>query len=280
MSAPQSDAPTRSPLAGCMILVIAVLVMVFAVVFMIRVFYRQADEIEKFTEKQPVALAIATATPEQADALTRRASAFRAALEKGESAELALDADDLNRAIALYEPLKDLRGTFSVQSITPNHLKIAISYQLNSRPRMAKEGESGFVTTDPWYLNATLTTRPVLTKGELALVIDQIVPNNGVEAPEPFRQLMSPYRVTERYLQDKQLAPLMAKLTGVELKDDKLVLRRKDGETAPDTISDKQVDIMSGKFFKVLGFAACGFLVLVGLLLVIALRKKAQRENS
>lgn len=278
MSAPKSDAPARSPLSGCLIMIIAVLVMVFLVVFSIFTLFRQADAIEKFTDEKAQPVQVAAVTPEQLTDLTSRTRAFGEALKQDKPAELAITADDFNRAIASYEPLKDLKGTFFVEEISSDYMRVAIAYQMNGKPRLAREGESGGVVSDPRFLNAKLTVRPVLTKGQLVLLIDRIDAANGAAVPDQFRELMSPYRITDRYLSDKEIGPLMAKLTGADIKDGKLVLRRKDGETPPDTITNEQVDFMSGKFFKVLGFAACGFLVLVGLLLVVALRKKAQQN--
>jgi hypothetical protein len=147
---------------------------------------------------------------------------------------------------------------------------------MNGKPRRTREGESGWVTTDPRYLNGTLVARPELAQGEIVFRIDAIdVP--GAVIPEPFRKQMSPYRITERYKTDPVLGPAMAKLTGLEFSDGKAIVRKTPGENPPDTVTNDQVDFASSRLFKAFGVAAAIFLCIVGLLLFIGLRAKRRK---
>lgn len=267
----------RSPFAGCTILIAALLVMVFLVVFSVFTLFRQYGEIEKFTAEKPVPVEVAPLEGRDAELndLAERLETFRQALGGEEPARLALDADDLNLAIAAYEPLKELRGTFRILGMDGETMRIAISFPLNGKPRLTREGEEGMVTSDPRYLNGTLIARPGLLSRELVLSIDRIeVP--GAAVPEEFTGQMSPYRITERYVADETLGPLMAKLTRVSLADGRLVLERIPGELPADIIGPERVDAARNRLFTVLGVAACLFLLVAGAVVFLGLRAKGR----
>ncbi|HEY8992048.1 MAG TPA: hypothetical protein VIM46_08735 [Luteolibacter sp.] len=273
------QATARSPFAGCTIMIVCVLVMVFLVAFSTWALFRQADEIAKFTSEKrvPVAETVVQGRESDANALAERLETFRQSLDREDATRLELSADDLNLAIAAYEPLKDLRGTLRIEEIhADGKIVAAISFLMNGKPRLARDGESGVVTTDPRYLNGKLVARPELAQGEIALRIDSIdVP--GATVAEPFRKQMSPYRITERYKQDPVLGPALAKLTSLEFAEGKVIAHKTPGVTPPQTITREQVDFASSRLFKAFGVVAAVFLVIVGILLAIGLRAKARR---
>lgn len=276
---PAPEASARSPFAGCAILIAALLVMVFLVVFSTFTLFRQFNEIAKFTAEKPAPVEISPVENREADlnSLAERLETFRQSLAGDAESSLALTPEDLNLAIAAYEPLKELRGTFRVISAEGETLRIAISFPLNGKPRLTREGESGLVTSDLRYLNAVLIARPGFSQRELVLKLDDIeVP--GARVPREFIEQMSPYRITERYLKDPVLGPLMARLTRAEITGGKLVLTRVPGETAADVIGKAQVDSASAKFFKFLAAAACVFLVIAGGIVFLGLRAKAAKS--
>jgi hypothetical protein len=199
---------------------------------------------------------------------------FRQQLAGDSQATLALSPEDLNLAIAAYEPFKELRGTFRVMGIEGESVRIAISFPLNGKPRLAREGEPGWIASDSRFLNGILVARPQLLKHEVVLSLDAIdVPGKKV-APEFIGQ-MSPYRITERYLTDPAIGPAMAKLTRVGIADGKVVLTRVPGENPADKITDAQVDSASGRLFTTLGIAAAIFLAFAGVIVFIGVRAKA-----
>ena len=277
MSTPEepAKATARSPFAGCAIFICVGLMMVFLIVVSIVTFYRQYHEIAKFTADQPVPVAITPTEGREAELnqLAERLETFRQNLVDDKDSTLALSADDLNTALAVYEPLKDFRGTLRVEEIGEKNLRIAVSFPLNGKPRLTREGESGIITTDRRYLNGTLIAQPELFEGEMVLQISDIqVP--GKTVAKEFIERMSPHRITERYKDDPVIGASMKKLTGVEISGGKLVLRRKGGETIVTTITDKQVDAASGRLFRFLGVAASIFLIFVAGVLFLGLRKK------
>ncbi len=272
------DASARSPFAGCAILIAALLVMIFLIGFSILTLFRQFNEIAKFTAEKPVTVEISPLENQEPalNALAERIEEFRQQLAGDGKATLSLTPDELNLAIAAYAPFKDLRGTFRVLGIEGETLRIAISFQLNGKPRLTRDGETGWIASDPRFLNGTLVARPTLLKREVVLLLDDLeVPGSTV--PQEFIGQMSPYRITERYLTHPDLGPAMAKLTRVGIADGHIVLSRVPGETPADMITDAQVDKAGSRFFTILGVAACGFLVFAGLIVFLGLRSKARR---
>jgi hypothetical protein len=272
-----AKATARSPFAGCAIFICVVVMMVFLIVISIVTFFRQYKEIAKFTDEKPVPVEVTSIEDREGDLnrLAERLEVFRQDLVDEKDTTLSLSADDLNTSIAVYDSLKDFRGTFRILEIGEEDVRIAASFPLNGMPRLAKEGESGGITTDPRYLNGTIIARPELFEGELVLQISDIqVP--GKTVVKEFIERMSPYRVTERYKTDPVLGSSMVKLTGVELSGGNLVLRRKAGEVISTTITDEQVDAASVRLVKFLAIGASLFLLFVACMLFLGLRKKRE----
>lgn len=273
-----ADASARSPFAGCVILIAALLVMVFLIGFSTVTLFRQFNEIAKFTAARPVPVAVAALDHQEAalNGLAERLEAFRQQLAGDAPARLALTPEEMNLVIAAYEPFRDFRGTLRVAGVAGDTLRLAIAFPLNGKPRRARPEERGWITSDLRYLNGELIARPVLSHHELVLQIDAIeVP--GTPVPREFIEQMSPYRISERYLTDLALGPAMAKLTRVGIADGQLVLTRVPGENPADVIGKPQVDSASHRFFAILGIVACVFLVCAGVVVFLALRAKTAR---
>jgi hypothetical protein len=173
---PDRQETARSPFAGCAILIAALGVMVFLIGFSILTLFRQFNEIAKFTAEKPVKVEISSLENKQAEIaqLTERIEKFRQELTGDGEVSLALSADDLNLAIAHYDSLKELRGTFRVISVQGETLRVAISFPLNGKPRLTHDGETGWITSDSRFLNGTLIARPTLLKKEVVLGLDTI----------------------------------------------------------------------------------------------------------
>lgn len=279
---PQPEQATaRSPMAGCTILIVALLVMVFLVVFSVLTLFRQHKEIVKFTDDSPVTVALVSLDGRDAEinALSERLELFRQQLSEEGEARLELSPADLNLAIAVYEPFKELRGTFRVESIAKGAMRIQLSYPLNGVPRLSKDGEEGFLTTDPRYLNGVMVARPVLSSGQIILMLDDIEVEKA-KVPDDFIQQMSPYRPTERYLEHKILGPAMAKLTKVAATGDGLVLLREPGKKPGEAISEEQVNQGVSRFLMIFGGAASLFLLFVGIMIFLGLRQRARRGDA
>lgn len=271
----------KSPYAGCAIFIAALLVMVFLIGFSISVLFRQSNEIAKFTAEKPAVVEVEPLEDREAELnrLAEKLETFRLAVDDDESATMELTAEEMNLAIAAYEPFKDFRGTLRVASISPEEIRLEISFQLNGRPRLAKESEGGWITSDPRYLNGTMIAGLGLLNGELVLQLSDIeVPGKKV-APE-FVAQMSPYRVAERYVGGEGIGGVMSKLTSVELGEGTLRFVKTAGVTPTDTVTNAQVDAASQRLFMFFGIAASLFLLFVAVVIFLGLRLKKRREAA
>ncbi|MDP4625162.1 MAG: hypothetical protein NWT08_08490 [Akkermansiaceae bacterium] len=274
-----NEVSQKSPFAGCAILIAAVAVMLFLIIFSVTVLFRQYNEIAKFTAEEPEPLAIENLENRESElnALAEKLEAFRQSVTDGETAALELNADEINLAIAAYEPFKDLRGTFRVSEITPEALRAKISFQLNGKPRLAKEGETGWMASDPRYLNATMITVPGLLQKEVILQIRHILVEGAEVAPQ-FEEQMSPYRIAERYIGTEGIGTVMEQLTTVELDEGVIRFVKTKGEVPADTVTNEQVDVASKRFFTFFGIAACIFLLFAGTVIFVSLHLKKSRD--
>ena len=257
---------TRSPFAGCAILIAALLVMAFLIGFSTVTLFRQFNEIAKFTAEKPAPVAVEQVADQEAalNRLAERLEYFRQQLVGGGSATLELTPAEINLAISAYEAFRDLRGTLRLTAAEGDTLRLAISFPLNGKPRLARHGENGWITSTPRYLNGTLIARPALLKQEVVLQLDSIeVP--GAQVPREFVERMSPYRIAERYLTDPVLGPAMAKLTDVRITAGKLVLSRVSGGAAAGAIGKRQVDRASRRHCLILGGVAGVLLMCAGI---------------
>lgn len=266
----------RSPFAGCFILIAAIMVMVFLIGFSTWVLFRQFAEIERFTETTPrprEVAQIATSHQTEAVALIEKIEAFRQKIHDHAHASVRLSADDLNLAIAIYEPLHELRGTFEVLSISEDAINIAISFPINGKPRRTRNDEPGWITSDSRYLNAIMRARPALLQGEVILEILEIHPYREAGVPREFIELMSPYRIAEPYLAHPHLGPAMAALTRVTIEDSSVVLAHEPGVDPEDFITQAQVDSGARRIFMFFGFGATIFLIFAATAIIIGLQK-------
>ena len=261
-----------------MILVAGLAVLVFLASFSVWALFRQYAEIAKFTAEKPVPVPVATMEGREPEinALAAKLEAFRQNLaDHKDDTRLVLTPDEINLAIAAYEPLKPLRQTFHVTAAEDDALKIAISFRLNGKPRLARRDEPGITASDPRFLNATLTARPKVVSRELVLEI-LAIDVQGATVPMEFIGHFSPYRVADAYREHPDIGPVMAKLTSATLADGAVSLNRLAAETPGGEISRDDVDHARNRFFAVLGIGASIFLAFVGVILFIGLRAKAR----
>jgi hypothetical protein len=271
----------KSPYAGCAILIAALLVMLFLIGFSISVLFRQANEIAKFTHDKPAVVAVSTLEDREAELnrLAEKLETFRLAVINGESATLELTAEEMNLAIAAYQPFRDLRGMLRIASISREEIRLEISFQLNGKPRLSREGEGGMVTSDPRYLNGTMVAKPGLLNKEVVLQISEIeVP--GKTVARGFLGQMSPYRIAERYVGKEGIGGVMSELTSVELADGTVRFVKTAGVKPKDTITNAQVDSASQRLFMFFAVAACLFLLFVAIVIFVGLRLKKRNEGA
>ena len=167
----------------------------------------------------------------------------------------------------------------SKAEITKDALIIDICYKLNGRPRLAKEGEDGPVTSDPRYLIGTIKGHPQLMRRELVLKVDSLeVP--GATVPEGFLNHFSTLRIFEAHLKHPVLGPAMAAMTRAGLEEGKMVLARVPGELPPETVTEEQFRQGGGRLITWLGVGACVFLAFATAMVFFGIRKQRRAEKN
>lgn len=278
---PPPESSGRSPFSGCLIFIAAISVMVFLIGFSTFVLFRQYAEIEKFTDTEPAPRGVISIQDHEGEMveLAQSLEVFRQQLKGDKPTTLGLSPRQINLAIAAYEPLDELRGTFEVLTIGPEHMEIAISFPLNGKPRLTRGDEQGWITSDSRHLNAIIEARPALLQHEVILEILEIRPANQADVPREFIELMSPYRITERYLDQPVLGPAMAALTRVGLEDGALTFTREPGVAPVDFISDDAVDAGARRFLLFFGVGSSLFLIFAATILFIGMRNAKKTVN-
>ena len=192
--------------------------MIFLVCFVVWNLFKLDDEISKFTTDTPVATTVPDLVTDAAafNRFKAKLELFKSAVAGGEEASLRLSAEDINFAIASDDRFKDLRQTFSVNEIKDGKLHVQISFPLRGRP----------MSGEMRYLNGSMIAVPSLSGPEIILTVERIdSPGTTVtEVPAGFIGQMSPYRIAQRYMDDENLGPWMAKLSSVEVDGAEVVL--------------------------------------------------------
>lgn len=262
--APQeSDAPQRSPLAGCSIFILAGLIMIGLVGWTLYTLNFQAKAIAGFTDETPKPTPLAPTTDTAAiGELETKLRAFSTAVQAGESTTLTLTTDDLNLAIATYDRLEELRETFYVQELRADgSMLIQISFPLGKAPFKDRIN----------ILNGTMEARPLLIDGEPILRVEKITPSRG-EVPAPFLEHFSPYRLFERYMEDDQiLSPILAQMDSLEIKSTQLIITA-DPDAAPVEVSEDE--FKDGAKRTLLLFMSISSIVLMLVVIAIVLKKR------
>jgi hypothetical protein len=261
------DPSTRSPFAGCSIVLIGILAMGFLVVFVVWNLFKLDEEIAKFTTDDP----IPTPVPDLVEDVTAfndfqsRLQLFKDAEGNGEDTTLALSPHDINLAIATFEELSELRQTFSVTKIADGRMHIAISFPLRGKP----------MSETTRYLNGTMIAVPSLAGDEIILEIEKILVPDAV-VPDGFIGQMSPYRISQRYMEDPFLGRWLRRLTSVSVIDGKLLLTV-DAAEADEEELPEDVTPYINRFLLVSALSAVGFILIVAVIGLLIRRKKRQR---
>lgn len=264
------NAPARSPFAGCLIMLILASVAIFLISVSAYSLIQQNKEIDKFTAATPMPLTLPVIEGKEAELndLHARLQRFRDGLisRPEETTSIELTVSDLNYVLATMTPLQDYKPYFSVKEIRDGAVIADHTRPMNGMPGSGEKR----------YLNAEVALKPVLAEKMLVLQVAELtVP--GKTVPREFIAQIPPYRLGLEMQKDSVLGPVLEKLTAMEAKTGKLILRRIPGEVSQATVSDQQVD---SAFTRILRVLVCGFLLIAGLGLFFGLRAKAKKERA
>ena len=253
-------------------MLIGIFAMLFLVGFVIWNLFKLDKEIGKFTADNPVPTPVPDLVAEVSayNDFKSRLQLFKDAEGNEQDATLELSAKDINLAIASFDEFEELRHTFSVREIEDGKLHIAISFPLRGKP----------MSETMRYLNGTMIAVPSLSGDEIILTIEDILVD-GADVPQGFIGQMSPYRISQQYMEDEFLGPWMKRLTEVSIVEDQLVLTVNIAQAKQEELPE-DVSPYINRFLLVSAAAAVGFILLVVIigLLTAKSRKRNQRKNT
>lgn len=268
-TAPTSNEPVRSPFAGCLILSLAAVIVLGLAFFAWWTVDRQAKEISKFTdtEAKPVTLLVPEEHQGELNTLVAKMQHFRHEVENKRASQLDLSAEDLNLAIAAFDEGKQLRRTFFISKIAQDQLIADISFKLGSSPFSDREN----------HLNGKLDTKPALTNGQIYLDVEKITADRG-SVPDPFREHLSPYLITEMYLEHPQIGPILKALTSIKTTENQLSLIYDPKVTPPSAQMEAAQSVKQTRNFMAL-VAVIVILTMILLFVILAKRRQLKKEK-
>lgn len=257
-----------SPFAGCSIFIIAGALAAGMIAFTIWTYFKVKDTIAGFTEEAPRSIELVeTKGRESAQtALKAKLVGFRHNIEARHQAEITLDADELNLAIATFDILKPHRHNLAISAIKDGHIEAAISFPVKSR----------MGSDEMRYLNGSITVQPELVEGAAFPRVMEIRPAKPGHIPDEFKKFISETLLRPLH-EDKELGPVFKRLSAVEIRDKTLVLRTDPDYVAPDAPPEDK-EPMFERLMTGFAIIAVVFLTLVAAIIVLSRRKAKQSQ--
>lgn len=233
--------------AGCFIFLFILSTVLFLAIFSWWQYgdYKKAI-IQISEETQSKTELASTSDQSQLDALTTKISEFSTKVRAKEAAQMELDKDDMNLAIAHYPKLETLRSTLFVKEITDSHIVTDIAFEV----RAGFDGQR--------FLNAEMKLRPVIAKGSIFPIADEITPDTGSAMP-PKMTKEFPTLLFTSYRNDKELEDVFHHISTVELKDGKMLITSDPQTIDPDAIPE-DVSMEEGRALQLFGLLAFIFI--------------------
>lgn len=275
----QEEQP-RSPLAGCLILIVMAIVALVIASSAAWALKKQTEAIAKFTQEDAKTAPIIDILEHQSEfnSLVNRIDRFEHEIENKRSSALKLCPTDLNLAIAHYDSLKGFRGQLSVDTISEDTISGCIHLPLNSTEKLP-----GFICNllnieqRPNNLNGSYQAKALLTDGSLIATLTQITPDIG-EIPSEFLSGISRLKVSGEVKEESKLAGLLKKLTSVETREGLFVLTYDPQGTSPSVKEESDEIANKAKQFVALG--ALIFLLTMILAFIIISRWRKSKTSQ
>lgn len=260
-----TDAPKKfSPFAGCSIFIIAGVLAASMAGFTIWSYFKVKGTIAGFTDESAQSIEIVDLKGKESAqvAIKEKLVGFRHQIEAGHKAEITLNAEEMNLAIASFEILQPHR----------NHLKITSIQDGKMEARIAFPVKSGMTTDLMRFINASITIEPELVEGAAFPRVTAVEASTGTEVPEQFRKFISE-TLLHPFKEDKELGPVFSSLSAVAIEGDTLVLQT-DPEYQPVTAtSEEDKQPMFERLMTGFSIIAVFFLAIVSVIIILSRRK-------
>ncbi len=206
------DRPRSSPLSGCIILIVTIVVFGGLIVLYTTVGLWMNRQIEAFTSENPIELPIPSTTPAQTDAVMAKLKELQTAAEANEIARVLFTVEDLNALFATLPLLEDYKGKASIQSITTDGIFVEMTQQM----RALMPGQRR-------YLNATFLFKPEASRKTVIFAVRDIaVP--GKEVPAEFVNSYSSQDLFRLDVRHEVMGPVLKKIDRAYTEEGVLVI--------------------------------------------------------
>ncbi|MFK5924205.1 MAG: LmeA family phospholipid-binding protein [Verrucomicrobiota bacterium] len=201
-----------SPLPGCIIVIVTMLVFGGLAVLYIGVGYWMNSQLDAITAPTPVEISVAKPSQQQIDSAYHKLEQIKQASETQAMVRIAFTAEDINALIASEALLTDLRGKAFVEKIDSQGIQTKVTQQLRSLPLRPDR-----------FLNATIAFVPVVLRDSLVFEIHDVrVP--GKEVPQGFIEGYSKQDFFKLDAKNEQLKPILLQLRRAYLEDDHVII--------------------------------------------------------
>ncbi|NOX98675.1 MAG: hypothetical protein GXP30_02920 [Verrucomicrobia bacterium] len=211
-SKPLNEQKEASPLPGCIIIIITLLVFGGLAVLYIGVGYWMNSELDAITSPSPAQLSLPKPDQQQVDAVYKKLQQLKQATEKNEMVRISFSAQDINTLLATDPLLADLKGKALVEKITPDGILTKVNQQLRSLPMRPDR-----------FLNATISFVPVVLKDSVVFEIHD-VQVLGKDVPQGFIEGYSKQDFYKVDTKNEALKPILLQLRRTYLEADQIIV--------------------------------------------------------
>ncbi len=209
---PLNEQKEASPLPGCIIIIITLLVFGGLAVLYIGVGYWMNSELDAITSPAPAQLSLPIPNQQQVDAVYEKLQQLKQATEEKQMIRISFSAEDLNTLLATDPLLADLKGKALVEKITPEGIQTKVNQQLRSLPMRPDR-----------FLNATILFVPVVLKDSVVFEIHDVkVP--GIDVPQGFIEGYSKQDFYKVDTKNEDLKPVLRQLRRTYLEADQIIV--------------------------------------------------------
>jgi len=263
-----NNEPTRkfSPFAGCSIFIVAGVIAASMLGFTVWSYFKVKNTIAGFTDESPQNIELIDLNGQESAQIEikEKLVAFRHQIEADHEAQMSLNADEMNLAIATFDILKPHRGHLNITSVGQERIVAEIAFPV----------KSSIGSDTKRFINATILIQPELVEGAAFPRITEVRPKSRGSVPEEFRHFISETLLQPLH-EDDELGPVFNGLSAVELKGNRLVLYTNPDYLPPSEPTEGQKQSMFERFMTGFAIIAVFFLAIVAFIIILS-RRKAQ----
>jgi len=209
---PLNQQKGASPLPGCIIVIVTILVFGGLAVLYIGVGYWMNSELDAITSPEPAKLIVSSPDQQQKEAVYEKLRQLKKATESEQMIRVSFSAEDINTLIATDPLLADLKGKAYVDRIDSEGIQTKVNQQLRSLPMRPDR-----------FLNATITFVPVVLKDSVVFEIRNVhIPDK--EVPQGFIEGYSKQDFYKLDTKNEVLKPVLLQLRRTYLEANHIIV--------------------------------------------------------